>query len=189
MRTDRAYVKQAVEVYARTLFEAATRDNTVAETEMALRDALSYLRGHSDLRWTLRDVLVSHEVRKQILREVMAALHTGVVGLLEVMVEREEIQLLSAVVDSYADIADREAGVVVVDVTTAVPLDDALRASLSQRIAATLDRSVALRQKVDERIMGGIVIGVNGKVLDASVATQLETARTVLATPNTGGEA
>ncbi|HEY5488953.1 MAG TPA: F0F1 ATP synthase subunit delta, partial [Candidatus Limnocylindrales bacterium] len=77
---------------------------------------------------------------------------------------------------------------VVAEVTTAVPLDDALRASLTEKLIASLGRPVSLREDVDASILGGVVITVAGRVLDGSVASQLEEMRRALATTQ-GGEA
>ena len=75
----------------------------------------------------------------------------------------------------------------VAEVTTAIPLDDALRAAVTGRLAASLGRPVVLREQVDASILGGIRIKVAGRVLDGSVSTQLESVRQALKSA-TGGE-
>ena len=77
---------------------------------------------------------------------------------------------------------------VAVDVTTAVELSDALRESISAKLAADLGKGVVLRETVDPSIIGGIVISTHGHRIDASLASQLENARLVLSA-HTGGEA
>ena len=77
---------------------------------------------------------------------------------------------------------------VVVDVTTAVPLDDHLRDVISTKLSADLGRSVRLNETVDRSILGGIIMSTHGRRMDASVRTQLSNARQVLATASTGGE-
>ena len=54
---------------------------------------------------------------------------------------------------------------------------------------ADLGHEVILREKVDPSIIGGIIISTHGHRIDASIASQLETARTVLSAAPTGGEA
>ena len=50
---------------------------------------------------------------------------------------------------AYAAIAEAERGIIVAEVTTAVPLDYALRASVTDKLAASLGRPVSLRERVD----------------------------------------
>jgi F-type H+-transporting ATPase subunit delta len=103
------------------------------------------------------------------------------------LVERDLAALLPDVARLYGEIAEAERGIIAAEVTTAVPLDDALRASLTDKLAASLGRPVALRERVDASIVGGVVIKVAGRVLDGSVASQLEGVRRALAT-EPGGE-
>jgi F-type H+-transporting ATPase subunit delta len=103
------------------------------------------------------------------------------------LVERGHAPLLGDVERLFSEIAEAERGIIVADVTPAVPLDDALRASISDRLASSLGRPVALRERVDPGIVGGAVIQVAGRVLDGSIASRLEGMRLALATTS-GGE-
>ena len=89
----------------------------------------------------------------------------------------------------FSEIAEAERGVVVAEVTTAIELDDALRAKLVKQIAAAVGRPVTLREQVDGSILGGIRINVAGRVLDGTVASQLDSVRQALTTARQGGEA
>jgi F-type H+-transporting ATPase subunit delta len=73
-------------------------------------------------------------------------------------------------------------------VTTAIPLTDALRASLTEKLAAALGRPVTLRERVDGSILGGIRINVAGRVLDGSLSSQLDAMRATLSNASQGGE-
>ncbi len=71
---------------------------------------------------------------------------------------------------------NRERGIVVADVTTAVPLDDAHRSRVEQQLSAiTGGKTVQLRLHTDPSILGGMVARIGDELLDASVATRLAT--------------
>jgi F-type H+-transporting ATPase subunit delta len=70
-----------------------------------------------------------------------------------------------------------------------VPLDDTTRADVIAQLKELLGTPVTLREKVDPTIIGGIVINVAGKIIDASVSGQLDDTRRALSTPSPGGEA
>jgi len=90
---------------------------------------------------------------------------------------------------AFSEIAEAERGIVVAEVTTAIALDDALRAKLVKQISAALGRPVTLRERVDEAILGGIRINVAGRVLDGTITSQLDAVRQALTTTRQGGEA
>lgn len=75
--------------------------------------------------------------------------------------------------------------VTVVDVTTVVELDDHLREVIT-KAEADLGTNVVLREH-RQVLLGGILMSANGKRIDASVLSQLESARNVLKLSTDGG--
>ncbi len=75
-----------------------------------------------------------------------------------------------------------------VDVTTAVPLDDGLRQLITEKAEADLGRRAVLRERIDTSILGGIIMDVDGNYIDASMISQLNRARNVLKDTTDGGE-
>jgi F-type H+-transporting ATPase subunit delta len=148
------------------------------------------VRGSMDLREALGSAGVPAEKKREVLREIFGASVTAeALAIATTVVEGGQLATLAEVADAYRAIAERERGSVVAEVTTAVPLDDKLRASVSGKIGASLGRPVVLRERVDSSIIGGIVIRVAGRVLDGSVSSQLEGMRKVLVGAPAGGDA
>jgi len=189
MRTSRALAKQIVGAYAGVLFDAAAADGAVDDVYMQLDAALRLSRGYAPLRDAMLDDSASGASRASQAKNVFAGLNPALVETLAVMADRGNFDLLSSVVEEYNTIAEEKRGIVAVDVTTAVELSDALRESITNKLAADLGKGVVLREKVDAGIIGGIVFSAHGQRVDASIASQLENARMVLSTAHTGGEA
>jgi F-type H+-transporting ATPase subunit delta len=59
-------------------------------------------------------------------------------------------------------------------VQTAVPLDDALRDQITERLGAVMNKQVRLRESVDPELIGGMVIRIGDRVFDSSVAGQMD---------------
>jgi F-type H+-transporting ATPase subunit delta len=177
------------EAYARTLFELASLTDSVDATDASLSSVADAVRGELDLREALTDTSVPAEAKRAILRDIFGASVTPeALAIVTLLAERDHVSALGDVSRAYGAIAESERGIVAASVTTAVPLDDALRVSLTEKLAASLGRPVSLRETVDASILGGVIIKVAGRVLDGSVASQLESVRRTLATTS-GGEA
>ena len=190
MRTSKALAKQITATYAEVLFEAAAAEDAVDTVGKQLDEVMFVIRGHADLRSAMRDETLPADKRTDVLRSIFPALHPAIDGALAVMVEQENFDLLPAVVEAYDRVAEERRNVVVADVTTAIPLTESLRQSISDKLSADLGHAIALREKVDPAIIGGIVIDAAGRRIDASIVSQLENARAVLSTNAlTGGGA
>jgi F-type H+-transporting ATPase subunit delta len=68
---------------------------------------------------------------------------------------------------------NREKGIVIADVTTAVPLDEAHRKEVADRLAKITGKTVEIRMHTDPNILGGIITRIGDELLDSSVASQL----------------
>lgn len=67
--------------------------------------------------------------------------------------------------------------ITVAKVTSAIALTDDLRTQLKAMIAKTTDKTLELEETVDKSILGGFVLDVDGKQLDASVLADLKRLR------------
>ena len=114
-----------------------------------------------------------------------------ILAVVKTMVERNQLDLLPQVAEVYRAMTEDDEDVVGVTVTTAVELDDELRAQIVAMCEEQIGRRVTLIERVDPSIIGGIVLEARGQRRDISVKTQLRAARKTLgeAQLTLGGEA
>jgi F-type H+-transporting ATPase subunit delta len=188
MPISRVLAKQIVTTYATALYEAAVNAEGVDNVDVQLDAVLRVTRSSAPLRDVLLDEAVPSATRVETVQKVFAGLEPAVVSTLAVLAERGDFGLLSRVVEEYSRVAEERREIVAVDVTTAVELDEDLRQAIKARLGADLGKGVVLREKVDPSIIGGVILEAHGQRIDASIASQLESARRVLSTVTTGGE-
>lgn len=175
---------------ARALFDLANAVDAVDAADVALRTIVETVRGNVELRDALADSALPADKKRAIMSELFAGVESPeAVAVASSVVERGHVALLGDVLAAYGEIAEAERGIVVAEVTTAVPMADDTRASMVQKLSAALGRPVSLREKVDASIIGGVRINVGGRVLDGSLSSQLDAMRSALATSSQGGEA
>ena len=175
--------------YARVLFDLASAADAVDEAGESINTLVESVRGHIDLRHALSDTQVPAEKKRDILRELFGENVTPeVLAVVSLAVDRGHTDNLGDIARIFGDIAEAERGILVAEVTTAIELDDATRASITKKMSASLGRPVTLRERVDASIVGGVVIKVAGRVLDGSLSSQLNSMRSVLSTSPQGGE-
>lgn len=93
-----------------------------------------------------------------------------VLSVLSQMAAHGDLDKLSEVLDLYSEMADGDQQTVGVTVTTAVPLDNELRALVTQKCELDLGCNVFLIERVDPSIIGGLILSVNGRRRDAYTA-------------------
>lgn len=191
MPTNRLVIKEEVATYATVMLDAAYEaggQDAVLEVRDQAEQILGFIRSNMDLSEALEHSGYTSEQRGAIARNVFEGFNPVLVEVLGVMAERGDVSLLHRVLNAYEGQIGTKLNIAVVDVTTAVPLDDALRATIAKKAEADLGRTVVLRERVDKSILGGVIMNANGKRIDASVVSQLENARNVLKLSTDGGE-
>ena len=150
-------------------------------------DIAMQIRRSADLRAHLVDVSLPLAVRQGLLLSLFPGLPDDYQAVFRMLVERQELKLLDTIVDRLTSLIEQHFGVAVIDVTTVVELDDALRQSIRDKYTAQLGTPVAIREHIDPGIKGGIIMELGGRRIDASLNTQLVRARAVLASDTVGG--
>lgn len=107
---------------------------------------------------------------------------------LAAMQREDDLDLVAEVAKHYKELLDAHDTTVSVTVTTAVPMDDDLRAKVRAKAEADLKAPVYLVERVDPAIIGGIMLEARGQRHDASVRAQLANIRKTLSSTFIEGE-
>ncbi len=193
MPTNRLVLKEEVATYAAVLLDAlyeAGGQERVLDGREQLHTVAKYVRSSIELKNALADSGGSPEKNSELIKNTFSELgfDSLLVEVLGVMAERGNMGYLTQVYTSYNQLLENKLGIVVVDVTTKVALNDSLRQRIEKKTATDLGKNVVLRESIDESLLGGIIMSAQGKRIDASIVSQLESARRVLKTTTDGGE-
>ena len=136
MATNRLVVKEEVAVYASVLFDAAHTaggQEAVLEVREQMGEIIRLMRADLELTHSLSNPDFTPAQRKELVEGVFADCHLALREVLAVMAERGQADLLPRVYDAYRELLGDKLGICVVDVTTAVPLDDGLRQLITEK--------------------------------------------------------
>ena len=113
--------------------------------------------------------------------QATAAVLAGVSPLLRNMVDLLVSKgMVDAIPDAYAaytELLDQHLGRQRVEVTSAVQMDDAEIERVTSFVAQLVRREVVVTTKVDESILGGVVIQIGDRLLDGSTQARLNRLR------------
>ncbi len=159
--------------YAEALYQAAAQADAVATIAQDLDQVRGALAPDGDIARVLYNPQVDGAMKKQMLAGLAGAASPLTVNLLRVLVDHGRLEELPDVAEAFDRRVADAAGQIAVEVTTAIPLPDDLRAQVVQRIAEQTGRTPEITEKVDPEIIGGLVLRVGGVMTDASVRGQL----------------
>lgn len=159
--------------YAEALFQAAADKGSVAAVASDLDALRVALAPDGEIARVLYNPQVDSRAKKAAVAGLGQSADALTVNLLQVLVDRGRLEELGAITDAFAARVAAEGGEISVEVTTAVPLPDDLRAQVVQRIADQTGKTPVITERVDPEIIGGLILRVGGVMTDASVRGRL----------------
>lgn len=160
--------------YAQSLIGLAQERNVV---EAVYEDMLFFKRTADEnrgLMLALQSPVVRHEKKIAILSTIFKK-HVNAVTytIFEIVTKKNRESILYAIADEFVKLYDESKGIVVAHVTVAAPLTDDLRAQFNKIVADSTGKKVQIEEKIDERLIGGYVLRVGDRQIDASIRKRL----------------
>jgi len=174
----------ALEHVARlALLGRAEKDGNSEEVEEQLFRIGRLLDNESRLNRLLADPTVPADKRVDLLTKVLDA--GGGVNEITAALVRQTIELLrgelaDAAVGDLAELAVARRGEAVAEVTAAAELSDEQRTRLTEVLSRIYGTTVSVQLEIDPDILGGLLITVGDEVIDGSLSSRLDAARTGL---------
>lgn len=157
-------------LYALTEEENISRE--VLEQMLALK---SLFREQPDFVKLLGNMSLSKEERVKILDSVLRGqIHIYLLNFLKILCERCALNEYEGCLTAFKTLYNQAHGIVEATVTTAVPLDDEQRARMAEKLSKMTDKLVMLNEKVDEGIIGGVLLEMNGQRYDNTLKNRLK---------------
>ncbi len=167
-------MEEIAQVYGRALFEAA-------EDQDKLDDVREQVGAFADALDTNRDLSVfffspyfSTEEKKDGLGKVLDGADDTVRNFLELLIEKHRMPAIHRIRREYDSLWEDANKLLPVEVTSAIELDRETVQQIGDKIGERTGRRVQLEAKVDADILGGLVVRVGDRILDASIAHRLE---------------
>ncbi len=162
------------EEYAAALFRLAAEENSKTEVAQSLetvRDVMSENPEYADL---LCAPSIPLDERLALIDEAFGErLHEYAVSFVKLICERGHVRELDECIKEYLNLYDAYDGIATAYVTSATELDENERTALIAKLEGKLSRKVELVCDVDASILGGVIVKVDGAIMDGSLKTKL----------------
>ena len=162
------------QVYGGSLYELAREEGLNDVILQELGQVIAVFDANPDYWRFLSTLSISKQERCEALDQALEGkIQTYLLNFLKILCENGTIGQLKGCAKEYRRRYNEDNGIVEVCAVTAVPMSDALRDRLKNKMQAVTGRQVVLETSVDPEIIGGIVVKVNNEQFDTSLRTRL----------------
>lgn len=168
-------VEKIAAVYAEAFLNAAEKAGQVEELVAELVEiGEQVLKPYPQFAEILGSAIINHEEKEGILTRVFGGrVSPLVMNFLQVLNRRDRLDILRPIIRGIQEEWDRRRGLVKVLVTTAGPVETEVARRIESQLTSVVQGVPVIEWRVDPQVIGGIVIQIGDRILDASVMTQL----------------
>jgi F-type H+-transporting ATPase subunit delta len=166
----------AAKRYALAAFDLAQEHADAAMWQRALRQIAEFM-GDAEVRRVLENTRVSQDPKMALVAAALNDLPALPLNLARLLVRKNRTALAVDIVEQFEQLLEAQRGVSRARAVTAVALGDAEREALARRLRDQIGGEVVLETEVDPALLGGVVVQIGDRLIDASTRARLKALR------------
>lgn len=166
--------------YALALFELSEDQRIEAALLTQVKQLVKVFEEQPGFIQLLDKTQIPKAEKKQILKDVMLDIHPLLINTLSLLVDKQRSRLIPSVLVEYKHLYNQKYSILEAVAYTVTPLSEEDLKALQTVLSEKEHRTVELTNRLDPRLIKGIKIRYEDKVIDASMKTRIENLRDML---------
>ena len=170
-------MEEIARVYAEALFASAKETGKLDEIHDQLDQFADAMNEDRDLQMFFFSPYFSSQEKSEGIDRAISGAEDEFVNFLELLAEKHRMPAIFRIRRAFDDLWAEENKRLDVTLTSATELDRSVVKRVGDEIEKQTDRKIDISTAVDPDILGGLVLRVGNRVLDASLRSKLERLR------------
>ena len=164
--------------YAKSLLDLAKEKGELEAVNNDMKLLASVCESSHDLRVLLGSPIINGDKKLSVLKRVFSGKVSPIsMSFFDIVTRKGRENQLEGIAKEFIRLYKEDKGIQTAIVTSAIGLDDKLRADVYKLIKESLNSEIELIEKVDKDLIGGFILRVGDKQYDASIARDLRLMR------------
>jgi len=161
--------------YASALYDLASEKKLVDTVLDDLLFIQSMIKNNKDLKLVIKSPLIKSNDKLVILQNVLKSKKPNELSstFLKVLSKNKRFQKTLDIISQFKNINAQKRGDVLADITSAEKLSNEQQDNIKEQLRTILGDKLSLNYKVDEQIIGGLIIKVGSKMIDTSLSNKI----------------
>lgn len=162
--------------YATALFDLASEQKALDAVANDLKTLRQMMTDSADLTRLIASPVIGREDQAKAMTALAehAGFNTLTRNVIGVLAMNRRLFALSDVIGSFLALLSESRNEIAADVTSAAPLSEQQVSAVAEALRQAMGRNVTVNTKVDQRLLGGLVVRVGSRMVDSSLRTKLQ---------------
>lgn len=164
--------------YAKSLLDLAAEQGKAEAAFNDMELILNACKESKELSVILKSPIVNADKKLAILKEIFGSnVDALTMAFLDLLTKKNRTSDISDIANSYVSLYKEGKGIELATVYSAAQLTDESRAKVLELVKSATDGEVELVEQVDPSLIGGFILRVKDKQIDASISSKIREMR------------
>jgi len=169
--------------YAKALFELSSESKSLDKTEKDLLSVHSLIAENNQIFLVIKSSSLSRENQASLMEKILKKMKASplIIKFIGTLAINGRLNIVNNIIDEFLKKLAHERGELTAEITTAVPISKEINKSIVKEISKlTKIKTIELNEKIDESLIGGLVLRMGSTMIDSSIKTKLSTLKMIM---------
>lgn len=167
--------------YAQALLDLSTEQNLVDKVNEDMVQLSTVCKESKEFQGMLNSPIIDVKKKLDIFEAVFGGkMEKMSIGFVNLIVKNSRENLLPEIAKGFVSLYKKSKNILEVSVVSATALDAATRETIAEKLKAKFGGTIEMTEAVDPSLIGGFVVKIDDKQIDASISSQLANLKNIL---------
>jgi F-type H+-transporting ATPase subunit delta len=167
--------------YAKALLDLSTEKNVVDKVKADMVQLNTICKESKEFRNLLSSPIIDAQKKQDIFNVLFESkMEKMSFDFMHLIIKNSREDLVHPIAEAFIKLYKKDQNILDVTVISATKLDDAAKAKILTKINAGFNGTIELTEKIDPSLIGGFIIRIDDKQIDASIASELTNLKNIL---------
>ena len=162
--------------YAEALIKTSNNENSLDNMQRDLDQVYDVISNNEELNKLLNNASIKSLDKKSVLEKIFSTqIEPITMNFLKLLVDKGRIKNLKEIKSEFSILADELRRYLNIDVITAMEIDNKQLEEIGEKFKKQYNsKAVKVNHKVDPEIIGGVIVKIGDRMIDASIKGKLD---------------
>ncbi len=161
--------------YALALYELSQEVKQTDEFSSNMKSFMKVYNSNENLKNFVKNPTHSVESQKKVFEKILGLMNFNKIikNFFSLLIEKKRIFFLDNIIDEFLKLISKKKGEISANLISSKKIDDKTILDIEKEISANTKSSIKLNSKIDESLIGGVVIQIGSLMIDTSIKNKL----------------
>ena len=182
MSKNKTFSSEISQRYALALYELSKEQKATEETISNMDTLLKIFNSNEDLRNFVKNPTHSVVNQKIVFEKILSLMNFNkiVKNFFSILIMKKRIFFLDKIADEFIKLTSLKSGEISGNLISSKKIDEGTILNIEKEISENIKRPIKLKSRIDESLIGGIIIQIGSLMIDTSIKNKLQKYRKLM---------